>query len=58
MRFKRVHFLSPKGPFWGVPHMPKIDSGYGPGTWPVQKIKSVHSVKLKFTVSNLTGLNF
>ena len=30
VRFKKVHFLGPKGPLLGVPHPPKIDPGYGP----------------------------
>ena len=27
---QKVHFLGPKGPLLGVPHLPKIDPGYGP----------------------------
>ena len=29
MRFKKVHFLGPKGPLFGGPAPPKIDPGYG-----------------------------
>ena len=31
MRFKKVHFLGPKGPLFGGPTPPKIDPGYGSG---------------------------
>ena len=30
MRFKKVHFLGPKGPLLGGFAPPKIDPGYGP----------------------------
>ena len=30
VRFKKVHFLGPKGPLFGGPAPPKIDPGYGP----------------------------
>ena len=29
MRFKKVHFLGPKGPLFGGPAPPKVDPGYG-----------------------------
>ena len=32
MRFKKVHFLGPKGPLFGGPAPPKIDPGYRPGS--------------------------
>ena len=31
VRFKKVHFLSPKGPLFGGPAPLQIDPGYGPG---------------------------
>ena len=34
---QKVHFLGPKGPLLGVPHLPKINPGYGPA-WYLQKI--------------------
>ena len=30
---QKVHFLGPKGPLLGVPHLPRFDPGYGPA-WP------------------------
>ena len=30
MRFKKSTFWVQKVHFWGVPHLPKMDPGYGP----------------------------